>query len=134
MHPRRPQETLKMPTWSPKLAQDAQVGGPRRLKDLNLEAQNAPRSQVRGPERFKDPTCGPEARHHGFQDVPRGSQEALKRLQEAPQEALKDSKKPPRGSKRLANASQERLGSEIVEETLKNLTLDDRGDEEQINR
>ena len=47
-----------------------------------------------------------------------------KRLQQAPHEALKGSKKLPRGPKRLADASQDRLGSEIVEETLKNLTFD----------
>ena len=54
--PKRIREAPKTPTWSSKAAQDAQVGGPRALKDFNLEAQNAPRPQVGGLERFKDST------------------------------------------------------------------------------
>ena len=40
---------------------------------------------------------------------------------------------PPGRILELANASQERLGSTIAEETLKNITFDDKGEEEQIN-
>ena len=68
--PRGIQEAPKTPTWSTKAAQDAQVRGPRALKDLNLEAQNTLRPSFGGPDRFKDSTWSPKARQDPNLEAP----------------------------------------------------------------
>ena len=105
----------------PRRSQDSPRGFQEALKTL----QEAPKTLQRQPERLPKRF---QTRPHGFQDIPRGSQEAsrgFKRLLEAFTRLQNAPRRLQEGPKRVPNASQERLRNPNVEETLKNLTLDD---------
>ena len=101
---------LKMPWYASKMLPRRSQDAPRGSQDALKTVQEAPKTLQR---RSKSLPKRSQKLPHGFQEVPRGSQEASR-----------GSKKPPRrskrlpgglkeGSKRLANASQERLNDSI---------------------
>ena len=99
---------LKMPWHAskmlPKSSQDAPRGPPNPLKML----QEAPKMPQRRPQRLPK-RC--QKLPNGFQDVPRGSQEASRGSKKVPRGSKRLLGGLIEGSKRLASASQEHLGS-----------------------
>ena len=119
---------LKIPWNASKMLPRGIQDGPRGSQDALKMVQEAPKTLQRWPE---NPPKRSQKPPHGFQDAPRGSQEASRGSKKLP----RDSKRIPRGliegSKRLANAPSERLGSPYRRRALpktkplKNLTFDD---------